>query len=235
MAKITAIVSAYYAAEYLAGRIENLLEQDAAPEIAVVCAKGSEEYLIARRYFEQGFEGQVFTVHPAGDGVPTVYAAWNMAIAHAGGEYLTNANSDDRLYPGALSKMAAALDTNPEYVTAYGDTDIVKVIGGAPVGRYTWAEGGLDVLYRLGCFMGPFPMWRRSVHDKYGLFDAEMTSAGDYEFWLRLAAGGEKFYKIHEPLGAYLDHKASAGHRSPIRTTWEHARARARYKPAGVL
>ena len=231
MPKVTAIISAYYAVPYLAGRIENLLEQGDIVEIAVVCSAGSEEHEIAKRYFQQGYEGQVFTVHPAGDAVPTIYAAWNMAIAHAAGEYLTSANSDDRFYPGALAKLAAVLDKHPEIAVVYADVDIVKTIGGAPVGRYEWAEGGLDKLLR-GCFLGPMPMWRRELHDKYGLFDAEMKSAGDYEFWLRLAAGGEAFHHLSEPLGAYMDRPDSAEHRQNVQAIWETARARARSRPA---
>ena len=47
------------------------------------------------------------------------------------------------------------------------------------------------------------PMWRRSLHEKHGLFDKKYKSAGDWEFFLRLAFGGEKFKKIGGPLGLY--------------------------------
>ena len=47
-------------------------------------------------------------------------------------------------------------------------------------------------------------MWRRSLHAELGEFDAEMKSAGDYEFWLR-AAKRHRFHHLAQPLGLYLE------------------------------
>ena len=46
-------------------------------------------------------------------------------------------------------------------------------------------------------------MWRKSIHDKYGLFDSKYRSAGDWEMWLRAASQGSQFKKINELLGLY--------------------------------
>ena len=54
-----------------------------------------------------------------------------------------------------------------------------------------------------GCFIGPQPMWRSNLHAKYGLFEDEYVSAGDYEFWCRCVSNGEIFYHIDEYLGLY--------------------------------
>jgi hypothetical protein len=121
------------------------------------------------------------------------------------------------------------LDANPDVGVVYPDVDRVDEIDGEPFGQYTWAEGDFDVLIH-GCFLGPMPMWRRSLHDDYGLFDPGMHSSGDYDFWLRLAKAGVKMHRIAEPLGAYFDRKESIEHREPIRTVWETANARGRYR-----
>lgn len=230
MPKVSAIISAYFAEAYLEGRIQNLLEQDPKPEIVVVCRENSQEHEIARRY-----KHDVVIVVDGGawvDDFPTVYDAWNMGIEVSTGEYITNANSDDRLYPGALRRLAEALDTHPQTAVACFDIDVVHEIDGPPVGRYEWLEGGIKELLD-GCFLGPMPMWRRSLHGKYGMFDAEMHSAGDYEFWLRIAKGGERFHRIRQALGAYLYRNDSAEHRHKLRSIWEQARAKGRYR-AGV-
>ena len=39
------------------------------------------------------------------------------------------------------------------------------------------------------------PMWRRTLHDKYGMFDESYRSAGDWEMWLRAASQGSQFKK----------------------------------------
>ena len=48
--KVSALVSAYYADYFLQGRIENLLCQEPAPEVVVICLEGSREHEIALKY-----------------------------------------------------------------------------------------------------------------------------------------------------------------------------------------
>lgn len=222
MTKITALVSAYYAEQYLAGRIQNLWACEPNLfdlEILVVCQENSPEAKIA-----QGMTKVILTPD-----IPTVYAAWNICLKYATGEYITNANCDDRLYPGALAQLAQALDTHPRAAVAYGNVNEVEALDGETVGVYEWLEGGLTELL-TGCFLGPMPLWRKSLHDKYGLFDPTYHSAGDYEFWLRIAAQGEQFHKVDGFTGAYLKRSDSAAHRTPVLSAWETARARSKYR-----
>jgi hypothetical protein len=216
---ITAIVSAYYAKDFIVSRINNLLELEC--EIVVVCQEFSIEHTLA---YGMGIRNIVLTRD-----IPTVYRAWNLGLKQVTTPYVTNANSDDILYPGVLQYLVRLLEHNPEYCLAYGNSDIVKQYGGFPVNRYEWLEGGLPELLAM-CFIGPMPVWRRSLHEKYGFFDEEMRSAGDYEFWLRLASSGEKFLHTKRCVGAFLSHRQSASMREPLRSTWETARARSRYK-----
>jgi glycosyltransferase involved in cell wall biosynthesis len=226
MPKVSAIVSAYYAEKYLEGRLDNLLAQTPQPEIVVVCQSGSIEHEITLAFSRR--HDAAITIVTTPD-IPTVYAAWNLGIKAATGDYITNANSDDKLYPNALAKLAAVLDTNKKYAVVYSNIDIVEEIGGAVTGRFEWAEGGIQELM-AGCFLGPMPMWRKSLHDKYGYFDGDMHSAGDYEFWMRIAKAGEKLFHLREVCGVYLKRPDSAEHRLKLRSTWEQARARGRYR-----
>ncbi len=227
MAKVTAIVSAYHAEKYLEGRIENLLGQTLKPEIVVVCHKGSKEFDIVKPFADRG--ELVVRWFEANLPIPTVYAAWNAGIQVSTGEYLTNANCDDRLHPDGLKRLTEALDQHPAHAVAYADAAVVEQIDGPVVSQFRWAEGGLRKLLE-GCFLGPMPMWRRSLHEKYGMFNEELHSAGDYEFWLRIAARGERFWHVKEVLGTYLNRKDSVEHREPVRSAWETARARAKYR-----
>jgi len=230
VAKVTAIVSAYYAEKFLEGRLDNLLAQSEKPEIIVVCQDGSTEHEIAK--------AKDVTLILA-EGIPTLYEAWNIAIKAANGNYITSANTDDRLYPKALEKLAKALDDNKDCALAYADVDIVRQIDGAPVQTFRWGEGGLADLLN-GCFIGPMPMWRKSLHDKHGYFLEKETLlngeeykyqvTSDYEFWMRLAKGGEKFYHIKQVLGAYLRHENNLEHRHSLRSIWENGRVKALYR-----
>jgi len=224
--KVSAIVSAYYAADFLQARIENLLQQSQIPEIIVVCQTGSAEARIAQKFLEDNVSEVAVLLTPD---IPTIYDAWNKAIPYALGEYLTSANSDDRLKPRALEEMTAALDRRPSYAVVYGDQEIVSEIDGGVVGKFAWLTGGFKELLR-GCFVGPMPIWRKSLHEKYGLFDPTYRIAGDYEFWLRIASKGEKFLHFSAVVGSYLQRNDSLEHREPLRTVWETARARSLYR-----
>lgn len=229
MPKVTAIVSAYYSVPYLEGRIENLYHQSLRPEIIVIAKAGSKDAEIAADWKRQYPSFADFVMVTTED-TPTIYAAWNMAIERASGKYLTSANTDDRWYPGALEKLANILDKHADIGIVYSNLDIVDKLDGEPIGRFDWNEGGFNELLR-GCFLGPMPMWRKSLHDKYGLFDATLHVSGDYEFWLRVTHGGEKLYKYKkEALGVYLKRKDSAEHREKVRTIQETARVRSKYK-----
>jgi hypothetical protein len=242
-------LSAYYCEKYLPKRLENLLSQSLVPEIVIIYQKDSPEH----RIMSEMLIGKSLDIQPCQTtDIPTVYEAWNFGIKFAHGEYLTSANSDDLFYEGAIEKLAAALDKEKHHAMAYANVDRIKDWDEPKtIGRFEWAEGGLKELYWTGCFLGPMPMWRKSLHEKYGPFDGEMHSAGDYEFWLRLAAGlpathvagtgdagwkpardGEKFFHIREVLGAHLEREDSLEHRSGLRSTWEQARARAKYRQA---
>lgn len=219
---VSAVVSAYKTdLAQLAHRLNNLADQGIA-ETVIVCQKNSPEH--------QFLEDIHISVPDAclTDDIPTVYGAWNIGIRNSKSEFITNANSDDVLYPGALRYLEGLLKENPEYALVYGNSDIVTTYHGYPVGRYEWMEGCHEEL--LGrCFIGPMPVWRRSLHEKYGFFDEEMHSAGDYEFWLRIASLGEKFLHSRRCVGAFLSHPDSASRRESVRSLWEGARARSRY------
>jgi len=224
--RVTAIVSAYYAEKYLGGRINNLLGQEENPKIIIVCKRGSIEHRIA----DDNYRAYKSIDYILTEDIPGVYEAWNMGIKAAQTPYVTNANCDDRLYPGALKRMADILDKETTYGLVYADSDIVTEIDGKPVQRFNWMEGGLPELMK-GCFIGPMPMWRKKLHDRYGYFDEDYKSAGDYDFWMRLAHGGVKFYHVRgDALGAYLSRQNSVERREPLRSLWEANNIRMKYR-----
>ena len=57
----------------------------------------------------------------------------------------------------------------------------------------------------IRCLPGPMPLWRKSLHEDYGLFDGDNCNfADDWEMWLRAVNFGSTFKKVDEVLGLYL-------------------------------
>jgi glycosyltransferase involved in cell wall biosynthesis len=133
-----------------------------------------------------------------------LYEAWNVLIKASSGDYIVPANVDDKFSPDYIEIMSAHLDADKNLSLVY------------PSGFYTddkeatWEDKRAYArlpaspfrthFFMHGCYIHPHPMWRRSLHDKYGWFDETLKSAGDYEWYLRLAAGGEAFAYEARPL-----------------------------------
>lgn len=220
MTKVSCLLSAYYGGKFLKRRVDNLLTQRGVEfEILAACAEDSPEQDILEQY-----PSVMLTVTKD---VPTLYATWNELIQLAEGEYLTNTNSDDILYTGALELLSETLDNNPKIGLVYANTDIINNVDGDPVNRHLWPQGTFFDLVH-GCFIGPMPMWRKSLHETFGLFDANMKTAGDYEFWLRIMKGGTKVKHLTRVVGAYLSRQGLEKN-NPVLSTIETSKARSRH------
>lgn len=208
--KVSALVSAYYADQFLDGRIINLLNQELIPEIVIVCMEGSREHEIALKY-----PALVLTT----DHVPTIGAAWNLGIIHASGEYLVIANSDDVFFDGGIKALADVLDANADVGYVFSDQHLmVKGITSRRMDHGHIGKGGkvenIKTLLAERYFCGSCPMWRRTLHIHYGYFNEDYIVASDYEWALRLANGGVGFYYLPESVGLYPIRNDSLEHRN---------------------
>lgn len=219
MAKIDAIVSAYYCKDWLENRIEDLLVQTETPSVIAVCQEGSEEYKILSRF--------PVTIIPTPD-IPTVYWAWNKAIRNSVSPYIFIANSDDRLLNhDVLANFANLLDENPEIGLVYADQSVVTEEYGEPIGAYDLRDPEADLLE--GCYIGSAPMYRRSLHDQFGMYNEMYQIAGDYDMWIRFQQGGVKFHHIKERLTTFWDRGTNIEFAKRDRLIWENARIRRKW------
>lgn len=229
---VSAIISAYKCERFLRGCLDDLLAQSLMPnlEIIVVDSGSPEnEAEIVAAYRERWPDTIVYM---RTERTETIYGAWNRGIRAARGRYVTSANADDRHAPEALERMARELDADPELALVYANAIITMTENASwqephAVGRTDWPAFDARTLAAY-CYLGPQPMWRKNLHERYGWFDRDFTSAGDYDFWLRLAAGGERFRLIPECLGLYYMHAASLERRDKPRARQETFLARKR-------
>jgi len=224
---ITAIVSTYKSERYLPGCLEDLLAQTIADRLEIIVIdSGSPEN---ERAVVESFQARHAGIRYVRTERETIYAAWNRAIHLATAPYLTSANADDRHRPDALEKLVKALEAHPGCALAYADCAVCETVhpdfGYTEIrGYYRWPDFDPVLLFR-GCYVGPQPVWRRSLHQRYGVFDPEYRSAGDYEFWLRMAAT-ERFLHVPEVLGLHWYAESSLGHQNRDLTREESERAK---------
>lgn len=215
--KVTAIVSVYKAERFLRQCLEDIARQTifAQTEVIIVDACSPEnEGAIAHEFMER-YPNIVYVRTPVRE---TLYASWNRAIGMARGQYLTNANADDRHAPHCFERLAAELDAHPDVGMVYAQCRVTGQINAlfesAPVKRLLqWLPyDHLNLMRR--CEVGPQPMWRASVHEKAGLFDNSCTVVGDHDMWLRISELYPLRY-VPEELGLYLEYDDNLESRNP--------------------
>ncbi len=151
---------------------------------------------------------------------PGIYAVWNYAIEISQGDYISNANVDDRL-------VSESLQTHMEYLDNHQEIDIVYCNNyWTPNPNESFEERALKreelgatldnngILWNTklpfspqalisGLAVGHHPMWRKSLHDRLGFFDTSFKSAADWDMWCRAFIGGAQFFRMPEFLGSY--------------------------------
>ncbi|MCX8026451.1 MAG: glycosyltransferase [Thermodesulfovibrionales bacterium] len=234
---VSAIVSTYRSSRFIRGCLEDLITQtlykEGNLEIVVVDSASDENEADIVKEFQERYPHIKYI---RTEQRQTVYGAWNTGIQACGGKYITNANTDDRHHPQALKKMASILESSPHIALVYADVYVTNTPNetfesSAKKDRYTWFDWDRDKLLYHGCFIGPQPMWRRSLHEKWGYFDESLVVSGDAEFWLRISQE-ETFYHINEPLGLYLKHDESIEHSNKNRRDFENLRIITLYREA---
>lgn len=206
---VSVICSLWRGGDFIERYLENITSQsifeDRCELIVIDAASPEGEGEAVARYAKRLGHRVVYHRLPYRAGI---YVAWNVAVGLARGRYLTNANLDDLRRVDSLELQATTLDALPHVDVVYQDhlycadpeADFDRI---AEVG----VASDLPLVTRSGFFyMNPphnAPMWRAALHDRIGLFDERLRSAGDYDLWIRAAIAGAGFYKINDPHVGY--------------------------------
>ncbi|MCW8805859.1 MAG: glycosyltransferase [Ignavibacteriaceae bacterium] len=207
---VSVIISTYNSEEFIKGRLDNLIEQTIFNDIEIIIVNsGSEQN-------EERIIIKYTKLYPNIKYIKTenresVYNAWNRGIKISKGEYITNANTDDRLRDDALGILSEALNKNPDKAIVYADQYITNIPNASfkdiklinkkkKFNRLNYSR--LNQL--SGYIAGPQSMWRSSLHFRDNIwFDETFEVSGDNDFVCRVA---EKYdlMRVSGVLGIYF-------------------------------
>lgn len=137
----------------------------------------------------------------------TVYEAWNIGIDLSSSGIITNWNTDDRRAFDSLEKQVTFLENNPDYDLCYGPTLISEIPNEVfefcqSNVYYPALESSIENQLKHNsphCL----PVWRKSIHDRFGKFDTNYFSAADYDMWFKILKGGGKMKALKDYVGIY--------------------------------
>jgi hypothetical protein len=173
---------------------------------------------------------------------PGPFELWNRQIRQARGPYIAMAPLDDRRSPKFLEYHLLALEMNPHIdvicAGVYGtrtanETWDLHTAHRTYAGSFNWQtqdksslgsrfDFGLDDLFYRNdegewidsdCLPHCMPVWRKSLHERFGYFNERKYGLADWEFWIRCAAGGARFRLLRSVLGLYLENPNSHNRR----------------------
>lgn len=203
------LVSLYKSDSYLDSFLENIQSQTIIDkcEVVIISVLPSEFEKVTLEVFAEKnkYVNLFFTDVRIG-----IYEAWNRAITYSTAKYITNMNADDVRHPLSLEIQVSELEKDELIDVVYQDVyytlrqnltfDTIARIGM----KSNLPQISTKILARGINAPHNAPMWRRSLHDRIGLFDETFLSAGDHDFWIRASIEGATFKKSDEVHVSYF-------------------------------
>ena len=198
---VSIVMSCYNAENTVAKAIESILQQTLVEfEFIVIDDKSEDRTLEILRLFEKIDPRIVLLKNDTNIGLS---ASLNRGINASQSKYIVRMDADDWSFKDRLQKQYSFLETN---------TDI-DVLGGAVlaikkgrVGRkLTLPSRHKEIIgraFRKTMVFHPTVMVRKSVFEKFGLYDPELRWAEDTDLWLRIY-DKVKFHNLQDTLIKY--------------------------------
>ena len=190
--KVSVVVPSYNQGPFLRATLDSVLIQDVSMEVLVFDGGSTDETLSVL----ESYGSRIQYVSRKDNGQAD---AINQGLQIAGGEVLAYLNSDDIYYPGCLRRVTDYFEKHPECQALYGDAWHLHE-DGSIMERYYAEPWSYPRLLEICYLCQPAVFWRRKVMERFGLFDATLQYALDYDYWLRVGAA----LNFHYLEGAYL-------------------------------
>lgn len=132
--------------------------------------------------------------------------AINKGLQRARGEILGWLNADDLLLPETVRNCVHFFLEHEEVDVVYGHIERINESGQlVPTPKLPKDQVAFNAKLVLGeCVVNqPGAFWRRSIMEKAGLLDESLRFVMDYEYWIRLALCGARFYRLPQTVAYF--------------------------------
>ncbi|MGW8202150.1 glycosyltransferase [Sphingomonas bisphenolicum] len=193
--KVSIYIPAYKAGKYIRRAIDSVLEQDMQDLEVCIADDGSPDDTLGVLERHYGDEPRVRWTTGANGGIGF---ASNRAIAMARGIYIGQLDSDDRLKPGAVRRLADFLDENTDVACCYGSCERIDADENFLKNEYSWPVFSREKMM-ITSIAHHFRMFRKLAWERTEKFREDIVNAVDYDIFLKLSEVG-KFHHIDEIL-----------------------------------
>lgn len=203
---ITVIVPAYQAEAFLANTLASVAKQTKRPLELIVVDDGSTDLTckVAESFAQAHSELSVRLLREPHRGPG---AARNVGIRAANSQWIAFLDADDLWHPVKLAKMADAIQAHPK-ANLFCHNETVRWLDGTE--RAMDYSAGFSVgkpiprqLYQNNHFSTSAVVCQRDLVLRWNGFDETLTSAQDYELWLRISPDLVPVF-VPEVLGTYV-------------------------------
>lgn len=191
--RATIIVSLYKAEQKLKYFLETLqnqtlIKRGEAEVILVDSGSPTEEYEVFKTLAPTLGYDLLYVRSPQRE---TIQSAWNRGIKLAHSPYLSFLGVDETIVPDCLEILAQELDQDPTLDWVIGHSLVTNVDSQGSwvndVMLYDRTDYRQDLVYLETCYLSWVgALYRKSIHDRFGYYDASFRGAGDTEFKSRV-------------------------------------------------
>lgn len=213
--KVSLFTSVYNGSETIETFLEDITSQTIFKqkgELILVHPKTSPGYQKEKEIIEKYLKEYPNIIYKELGEDPGLYECWNIGAKLCTGEYIGNANLDDRRSKNFLERFSKELFLNQNIGLVYSDALITEKINetmeknSSNGRRYNFPEYSFDNL-KMCNLPHSCPLYRKELHEKFGYYDSEMRFSADWKMFLTFANNNVKMKKINDILYMYCFRK----------------------------
>lgn len=207
---VSVVIPCYNKERFLSSCLESVFGQEYRPLEVIIVDDGSSDGTRQIMDDFQSAEQEDLTVKCLYQSNHGAQNARNRGCQQARGEFIQFLDGDDVLCRGKLSAQVAVLKNDKAVDVVYGDGQYIVDLGGSQKnGKIISIGFSSDIVESLleGLWVPPFSyLCRRSAVQRCGPWDESIQIVQDFEYFLRMAMQGNRFFYKDGVTGLYRKH-----------------------------